>query len=68
MEQLREKKVKEEKGMTLKDTLKHIKEKNLYKKKAKTTTATKKAKVAPRPWAEGVMKPKVADAKKKDCC
>ena len=34
-------KVRAETGKSLKDTLKHIKENNLYKKKEKTTTTTK---------------------------
>jgi hypothetical protein len=59
------KKTREETGKSLKDTLKYIKENNLYKKKGKATTTAKKSRaprppsaMAPRPWAEGVIKPK----------
>jgi len=44
------KKVREEKGMTLKDTLKYIKENNLYKKKGETKKPTVKR---PRKTKEG---------------
>ena len=44
--------------------MKHIKEKNLYQKKGKTTTTAKKPKAVPRAWAEGVIKPK--DTKPED--
>jgi hypothetical protein len=58
-------KVRAETGKSLKDTLKHIKEKNLYQKKGKTTTTVKKSR-APRPWAEGVIKPKEPKPKTAD--
>ena len=52
------KKVRTEAGKSLKDTLKHIKENNLYKKKDTTTTTAKKTKIATRAWSEGTIKPK----------
>jgi hypothetical protein len=55
------KKVRAETGKSLKDTLKHIKENNLYKKKDKATATAKKSKVVPRAWTEKVPKPKTAD-------
>ena len=66
------KKVREEKGMSLKDTLKHIKEHNLYKKKgatakpsASTTTAKRPRKTKEGGSSGGILIKEVVDARTK---
>jgi predicted lipoprotein with Yx(FWY)xxD motif len=51
-------KVRQETGKSLKDTLKYIKENNLYKKKGKTTTTAKKTKKGYLSWTKEEVKPR----------